>query len=90
MAQRVRALTALWKVLSSNPSNQKRVSDLITDSCEPPCGFWDLNSGSLEEQSVLLTAEPSLQPDKFIFLIEIRKGARDETERTLSTKLKNI
>jgi hypothetical protein len=23
---------------------------------------WDLNSGPLEEQSVLLTAEPSLQP----------------------------
>jgi hypothetical protein len=30
--------------------------------CEPPCGFWDLNSGPLEEQSALLTAEPSLQP----------------------------
>jgi hypothetical protein len=40
--------------------NQKRVSDLITDGCEPPYGCWDLNSGLLEEQSVLLTAEPSL------------------------------
>jgi hypothetical protein len=30
--------------------------------CEPPCGCWELNSGLLEEQSVLLTAEPSLQP----------------------------
>jgi hypothetical protein len=29
---------------------------------EPPCGWWDLNSGPLEEQSVLLTAEPPLQP----------------------------
>jgi len=28
--------------------------------CEPPCGHWDLNSGPLEEQSVLLTTEPSL------------------------------
>ena len=28
-------------------------SDLITDGCEPPCGYWDLNSGPLEEQSVL-------------------------------------
>ena len=27
-------------------------------SCEPPCGFGELNSESLEEQSVLLTAEP--------------------------------
>jgi hypothetical protein len=42
--------------------HQKRASDLITDGCEPPCGCWDLNSGPLEEQSVLLTAEPSLQP----------------------------
>jgi hypothetical protein len=23
--------------------------DPITDSCEPPCGCWDLNSGPLEE-----------------------------------------
>ena len=32
-----------------------------TDSCEPPCGCWELNSGPLEEQLVFLTAEPSLQ-----------------------------
>jgi hypothetical protein len=38
------------------------VTDLITDGCEPPCGCWDLNSGPSEEQSVLLTTEPSLQP----------------------------
>ena len=31
-------------------------------SCEPSCCCWELNSGPLEEQSVLLTAEPSLQP----------------------------
>jgi hypothetical protein len=36
--------------------------DSITDGCEPSCGCWELNSGPLEEQSVLLTAEPSLQP----------------------------
>ena len=28
---------------------------------KPPCGCWELNSGPLEEQSVLLTTEPSLQ-----------------------------
>jgi hypothetical protein len=39
---------------------QKSSSDPITDGCEPPCGCWELNSGPLEEQSVLLTAEPSL------------------------------
>jgi hypothetical protein len=41
---------------------QKRASDLITDGCEPPCGCWDLNSGPLEGQSVLLLVEPSRQP----------------------------
>jgi hypothetical protein len=38
-----------------------RALDPITDGCEPPCGCWELNSGPLEEQSVLLTAESSLQ-----------------------------
>ena len=37
------------------------------DGCEPPCGCWDLNSGPSEEQSVLLTAEPSLQPQIVLF-----------------------
>jgi hypothetical protein len=36
--------------------------DPITDGCELPCGCWELNSGPLEEQSVLLTSEASLQP----------------------------
>jgi hypothetical protein len=35
------------------------------DGCEPPVRCWGLNSGSLEEQPVLLTAEPSLQPPSF-------------------------
>jgi hypothetical protein len=34
----------------------------VMDGCEPSCDCWELNSGTLEEQSVLLTAEPSLQP----------------------------
>jgi hypothetical protein len=34
----------------------------ITDSCDLLCGCWELNPGPLEEQPVLLTAEPSLQP----------------------------
>jgi hypothetical protein len=37
------------------------------DGCEPPCGCWDLNSGPLEEQSVLLTTEPFLQPNILSF-----------------------
>ena len=48
--------------MSTLQTHQKRTSDPITDGCEPPCGCWELNSGPLEEQSVLLTTEPSLQP----------------------------
>ena len=51
----------------SSDTHQKRASDPITDGCEPPCGCWELNSGPLEEQSVLLTAEPSLQPHDPLF-----------------------
>ena len=39
---------------------RRRHTDPITDGCEPPCGCWELYSGPLEEQRVLLTAEPSL------------------------------
>ena len=51
-----------------------RVSDLprtgITDSCELTGGYWELNLVPLEEQSLLLTDEPSLHHilfHKFIF-----------------------
>jgi hypothetical protein len=30
--------------------------------CETPCECWSLNPGPLEEQPMLLIAEPSLQP----------------------------
>jgi hypothetical protein len=39
----------------------------VMDGCELPCGCRDLNSGPLEEQSVLLTAEPSHQPVVVVF-----------------------
>jgi hypothetical protein len=45
----------------------EEITGPITDDYEPPCGFWELNSGPLEDQSVLLTAEPSLQPLKRTF-----------------------
>ncbi|CAO2624034.1 hypothetical protein LEMLEM_LOCUS18165, partial [Lemmus lemmus] len=54
-------------------AGQKRALDLITDGCELPCGFWELNSGLLEEQAMLLTTEPSLQPTNVHFLIIMRK-----------------
>jgi hypothetical protein len=34
----------------------------VTDSCELPCGYWELNPVCPEEQTVILTTEPSLQP----------------------------
>lgn len=34
----------------------------VTDGCEQPCGFGELIPGPLEEQSVLLATELSLQP----------------------------
>jgi hypothetical protein len=40
----------------------------IADGCGPPCGCWELNSEPPEEQSVLLTAETSLQPNENNFL----------------------
>lgn len=53
----------LYSVVSAYMSaRQKTASELFIDSYEPPCGCWELNSGPPEEQSVLLTAEPSLQP----------------------------
>jgi hypothetical protein len=42
--------------------HQKRASGPITHGFEPPCSCWELNSGPLDEQSGLLTAEPSLNP----------------------------
>lgn len=34
----------------------------LTDSCELSYGCWQLNPGPMEKQSLLLTADPSLQP----------------------------
>jgi len=48
---------------------QKRAPDPFTDGCGPPCGCWELNSGPLEEQPVLLTTEPSLSPKKTVLTI---------------------
>jgi len=53
----------------------------FTDGCEPPCGCWELNSGPLEEQSVLLTTEPALQP-RNDFLIHEMKAKSEKKIRT--------
>jgi hypothetical protein len=52
----------MWVHCHCLQTHQKRALDPMIDGCEPPRGCWKLNSGLLEEQSVLLTAESSLQP----------------------------
>jgi hypothetical protein len=49
------------------PACQKRASDPTIDGYGPPCGCWGMNPGPLEEQIVLLTADPSLQAQIFLF-----------------------
>ena len=44
---------------------------IVTDGCEPLCGWYVLNSGPLKEQQMLLTAEPSLQPHIGNFLKDV-------------------
>lgn len=51
-------------LLACMTAGQKRAPDLIIDGFEPMCGCWDLNSGPLEGQPVLLTSELSLQPPR--------------------------
>lgn len=34
----------------------------VTDGWEPPCEYWELILGPLEEQSMLWSSEPALQP----------------------------
>jgi hypothetical protein len=59
----------IYEYTSCLQTHQKRASDPIADGCEPPCGCWELNSGPLEEQPVLLTTEPSLQLPEVFFMI---------------------
>jgi hypothetical protein len=61
-------ILCMWAHCLGLQTHQKRAWDPIIDGCEPPCGCWELNSGPLEEQSVLLTTEPSLQPCSSFFV----------------------
>ena len=56
-----------YSVCVCMPAGQKRAPHPITDDCEPPYSCWGLNSGPLEEQAMLLTSEPSLQPQEPLF-----------------------
>jgi hypothetical protein len=71
------------------PAGQKRASDYFLDGCEPPCGYWELNSRPLEEHAVLLTSEPSFQALKivFFFLKELVEAVRVATPACKSCHL---
>jgi hypothetical protein len=34
--------------------------EIVPDSREPPCGFWELNTGLLQEKQLLISAETTL------------------------------
>lgn len=44
----------------------------VTQDCEWPCGYWELNLCPLEKQPELLTTEPYLQSLRFIFTLYVR------------------
>jgi hypothetical protein len=77
-------MSTLW--LSSDTSEEALAP--ITDGCKPLCGGWELNSGPLEEQSVLLTAEPSLQTKSLDFILEI--SVEHEVQKSLSCVFKTM
>lgn len=43
----------------------------VTSSCKLPCGFGELNSGPLEEQSILLVDEPSSRLNALMFGVSL-------------------
>lgn len=62
------------------PSEAERgnliLCERYTDSCEPPRGCRELNWGSLQEQQVLLTPAPSLQPSQAQLLSGVETGSQ--------------
>ena len=55
----------------------------VTFSCEPPCGFWELNHGPLKEHSVLSMIEPLIQSPQI-------RGMKGIQIKQMSIQLKNI
>lgn len=59
----IHASSNLWR----SEQDIRSIRTGIRSGSRPLCGCWKLNSGALEEQPVLLTSEPSLQPFYLIF-----------------------
>lgn len=55
------------KCMLSTSSGQNMASDLglELDGCELPCGFWEPDLSSLEDEQVILTTEISAQSQKY-------------------------
>ena len=66
------------------PVCRKRASDPYI-YYDPPCGCWKLNSGPLEKYMLLLTGEPSFQPQIKYFLSKtIRKMANGQRRHLIT------
>ena len=80
----------IWGVLCSYlQTHQKRASDPIRDGYEPPCSCQELQPqlGLLEEQLVLLTTEPSLQPLKYL---SVQKYVEETSRWFLPSSLRSL
>ena len=55
-------ILCIWVHCNCFQTHRKRESDHIAYGCEPQRGCWELTSGPLDEQSVLLTTDPSFYP----------------------------
>jgi hypothetical protein len=53
-------VSALSRCLHQPGKGTGTPSTGVPDSCELPCGCWELNPGSLEQRPVLFRAKPSL------------------------------
>ena len=57
------ANTSVYPCMPGAQEGQKKAPGTrITDVCEPPYGYRELNPGPLEDQPVLSTTELSFQP----------------------------
>jgi hypothetical protein len=70
------------------PACPKRASAPFIDDHESPCGCWQLNSGSVEEQSVLLVREPSPQSlDEYVLSVLEKSRVEKVVELLIYTVL---
>ena len=67
--QKFLLLLCIWVYCSYLQTHQKRAPDYIADGWNLPCGCWELNSGPLEEQSMLWVISPAPEQVFFFFFL---------------------